>query len=161
MAEHPTPDDIARGLDARCEHTEGRRLTPLELHDSCVALADITITMARAQGEPEHAIVEAVRVLAVTAARAAAQITDPAEQVDTEGCDCCSKVYATAVIEAADSILPAGQTQRDANGDPDVHACPFCVYEHENDPDRFSDVTSEERVRWAEEDEALVAGDPT
>lgn len=151
----PTPSDITAGLHARHAATEGGPLPHDALHQALVDMAKWTVDHGTANGEPEDRIVDAVRRLAV----AAAQV--PGFEQYATGCDGCDDRYSTDVIDAADAVLPPGSQAYDANGDPDVYICPFCVYEAANTepemPEPMSDAEWAELQRLNEEDEASMA----
>lgn len=86
------------------------------------------------------------------AARAAA-ILSPAE---ASGCDGCGIDYDADVTDHAPAELGLGPaaTSVDANGDPDVTICPFCIFEHEDD-DPYEDLDAELAARRLEERDAL------
>lgn len=145
MTDDRTPTDIAVGLAAKYEATEGAPVPPDVLLDSFVKMAEWTVE----NSPDDDDTIDAVKRLALGAAP-----LDP----DAKGCDACDGTYSLAVVEAADAILDGWATAYDSNGDPDVATCPFCNREA-RDWHPPIDEEFEVKVRHAVEDEALVAGD--
>lgn len=146
MTDELTPADIATGLAAKYEATEGEPVPPDVLLDSFVKMAEWTV----ANSPDDDDTIDAVKRLALGAAP-----LDP----DAKGCDACDGTYSLAVVEAADAILDGWATLRDAAGDPDVATCPFCNREARDERHPPIDDDLDEKVRNTIEDEALVTGD--
>lgn len=146
----PSPTDITAGLQARHAATEGEPLDDEKLHQAIVNMAAWTVEQGQRDGEPEDRIVAAVKALALAAAAI--------DGFNTVGCDNCDGRYDTEVVEAADDVVPPSQTARDANGDPDVTICGFCIHEARNTdpemPEPMTDAEWRELQRLNEEDEA-------
>lgn len=144
-----TPTDIAAAVAAKYEATEGERPSPEVLLDAFAAMAEWTVKSS--PPEDAAAVIETVKRLALAAAPLDA---------DHTACDNCEVAYSLTVVEAADDIIPPPQVSRDANGDPDVGICGFCILDADEQPDDFeamSDRDWEQEQRWAEEDEASIA----
>lgn len=140
MSDQLSPDDVVNAIAASHDATEGVPMTDEEMRSAIVTLAEFAINSARANGAPEAAIVETAKL----AARAAALIPgSPAH-----GCDGCDDSYDEEVLAIVDDIVPTSQTLSDANGDPDVTICGFCIYEHEDEPMPEPDPVTD--ARWAE-----------
>lgn len=150
-----TPADITAAVAAKYEDTEGERIPPEVLLDAFANMAEWTVK--NSPPEDAAAVIDAVKRLALAAAPLDA---------DHTACDACGVAYSQTVVEAADDLIPPAQVARDANGDPDVGICGFCVIEADEQPDDIdpmSDRDWEQELRWAEEDEAssLAGGYPT
>lgn len=146
-----TPADLTAAVAAKYEATEGESIPPETLLDSFAAMAAWAVEHGAPEDEADT--IDAVKRLALAAA--------PLD-TDHTACDACGIAYSLTVVEAADDLIPPAQVARDANGDPDVGICGFCVIEADAQPDDIDAMSErdwEQERRWAEEDEALVAGD--
>lgn len=154
-------------LAARAERNAANREAPPPAAPSPVP-DRVVISYDEAE-EIEEALAAAAAALAkdgsdesVALIRRLAKAAVPVSGDVHSGCDACDiDEYSVIVVEAADDLIPPRQTAYDANGDPDVTICGFCILDDERNPRDFHDeVSPEEMERILRDEQALVEGDP-